>query len=310
MLIEYLYVRGTWIHRYRLVLSTAMDVVTATKGSCGMPHESESVEATASADIDMSAALPPLFHGTRRSAADSIGEQGFRPLPVVAQIAAVARVRDIPVETLSAHMRAHGRFAHLDDRPGTVSLTADPDQAGRWANRAPEATWDALRSAYDLLNPERGDEWNRSGRGRFWVLARQIVDPPVVLAVAAPTAALRSWSFSAGPSAVDLLAAAGAEGFAEQYMEVSEWRAEAGLVTVLAVHDVPTRLDRDDVAFMCDADAVTIDEQIRQGVWGDPGGYDHAGMPWWSFTEVWGRLADERRAELEALAGHPLDGRR
>ena len=54
------------------------------------------------------------------------------------------------------------------------------------------------RSAYDLLNPELADEWNQSGPGRFWVLAQQLVDPPVVIGVAAPLAALQSWSFSAG----------------------------------------------------------------------------------------------------------------
>jgi hypothetical protein len=102
-------------------------------------------------------------------------------------IAPIAADYNIAVETLTAHLKTHHRFAHLDDRPRTVSLTADPDQAGSWANRAPEATWDARRSAYDLLHPELGDEWNQSGQGRFWVLSQQITDPPVIVGVAAPS---------------------------------------------------------------------------------------------------------------------------
>jgi hypothetical protein len=276
------------------------------KAGCAVPGRSDEVTTIPGADVDLSAAALPVFHGTRRSSADSILRQGFRPVPVGAQIAAVAERYNVAVETLSAHLKAHHRFAHLDDRPGTVSLTADPDQAGSWANRAPEATWDALRSAYDLLNPELGDEWNQSGEGRFWVLAQKLTDPPVIVAFAAPITALRSWSFSAGISAVDLLMAEGADGFARQYVEIPEWRAEADLVTILAVHEVPTRLDRYDVAFMSDVESAKFGEQVREGVWGDPGGYGRDGTPWWSFTEVWGRLVNERRTELEAIAGHPL----
>jgi hypothetical protein len=257
-----------------------------------------------SADADLTAAVLTLFHGTRRSLADRIIEQGFAPLPVETQIAAVAERYTLSADTLREHLEAHHRFTHLDDRPGTVSMVAKSDRAGSWANRAPEATWDALRSAYDLLNPELNDEWNQSGPGRFWVLAQQLLDPPVVIEVAAPITALQSWSFSAGRTAVDLLATMGADGFAKKYLRAPEWRADADLVTVLAVHDVPARLDRYDIIFMADVDSATFSEQVVQGSWGKPDGYDT--LPWWSFSEVWRCLTDQRREELEAIAGHSL----
>jgi hypothetical protein len=96
---------------------------------------SDEVTTALGANADLSMAVLPAFHGTRRSPAESILQHGFRPLPVDAQIAAVAERYSIPVETLIAQLKAHHRFAHIDERPGTVSLTADSDQAGSWANR-------------------------------------------------------------------------------------------------------------------------------------------------------------------------------
>ena len=74
-----------------------------------------------------------------------------------------------------------------------MSLTADPDQAGGWANRAPEVTWEALCSVYRLRHPDLGDDWNQSDEGHFWVLAQQMPDPPVIIAATAPLTALRAW---------------------------------------------------------------------------------------------------------------------
>lgn len=86
-----------------------------------------------SADADLTAAVLTLFHGTRRSLADRIIEQGFAPLPVETQIAAVAERYTLSADTLREHLEAHHRFTHLDDRPGTVSMVAKSDgpAAGR-----------------------------------------------------------------------------------------------------------------------------------------------------------------------------------
>jgi hypothetical protein len=276
------------------------------EGGVRSAGSSDEVNTSLGTDVDPSAAVLPVFHGTRQSLADRILEQGFRPLSVVAQIAAVAERYNLPVETLTAHLAANHRFTLLDDRLGTVSMTADPDRAGDWAVRAPEATWDALRSAYDLLNPELGDGSNQTGKGRFWVLAQQLTDPPVIVVAAAPVTALRSWGFSAGKTAVELLQTLGSDGFLKFFLNKSEWRAAADHVTALKVHETPTRLDRYDITFMADVDSATFNEQVVQGVWGDPGLDDPDEMPWWSFTEVWSRLTSARRAELEAIAGHPL----
>jgi hypothetical protein len=105
-----------------------------------------------------------------------------------------------------------GKFTHLDARLGTVSTTADADKAESYANRAPEATWEALWSVYALQRRELADEYYQSDEGHFWVLAQQMADPPVVIEAQAPLAALRQWGHSAGKSAPEVLLGLAARG--------------------------------------------------------------------------------------------------
>ena len=49
-----------------------------------------------------------------------------------------------------------------------------------------------------------------------------------------------------------------------------------------------------------------IQEARQGGRWGEPAGGDAFGG-WWSFPHMWGLLSPDRRAQLEALAGVPLE---
>jgi hypothetical protein len=219
---------------------------------------------------DVSAAVLPVCHGTRRSSAEAILLHGFKPTSVAEQVAAIAREYELPLEHLRSHLQRMGRFAHLDERSGTVSLTASPDSAGSWANRAPEATWEALWSVYALLHPELSDEYYQSDEGHFWVMAQQIADPPAVVVGAAPLATLTSWSFSRGKKAPEILERTISQGgsvedFVKIYMRMPEWRTEAESVTFARVQAAPTQLERHVVAFMSGEDPEDFGERIRNG---------------------------------------------
>lgn len=263
---------------------------------------------TASAK-DVRAIELPVFHGTRRSCAVAIFEHGFRPTPVGEQIALVAAVHDVPIEKLRSHLEANYRFAHLDKRPtGTVSLTADPVQVGSWANRAPEATWEALWSVYRLRHPDLGDNWNQSDEGHFWVLAQQISDPPVYVAATAPLGKLRDWPHegTAADLLMDLVRASQSDDFLKHFVRAPEWRADPRHLKLAGFQEVPTRLDPSLARFVSGEGAATFAEQVEAGHWGEPGGHDQLGVPWFSFHEIWRRLTPARRAQLEDLAGQPL----
>ena len=257
---------------------------------------------------DLGAIELPVFHGTRRSSALAIYEHGFRIRPVAKQRVAAAAAHDIPLETLHSHLMATGRFEHLYERPGTVSLTADPGRAGGWANRASEATWEALLSVHRLLNPDSGDDWNESPEGRFWVLAQQIADPPVIIQVGAPITALWKWpsEVTAADLLEELIRESRSEEFVKLFFAAPEWRAEPGHLTLAGVQEVQTRLDYRLATFVSGKDPATFNEQVHEGHWGKPDGCDSTGMPWWSFGEMWRRLTPVRRAELEAFAGRAL----
>jgi hypothetical protein len=260
---------------------------------------------------DPSTAMLVVCHGTRRSSAEAILLHGFKPTPVADQVATVADKYDVTIDDLRSHLQRMGKFTHLDERSGTVSLTADPTRAGSWANRAPEATWEALWSVYALRHPHLGDSYYQSDEGHFWVLSQQISDPPVVVVGVAPMTALTSWQFSRGKTAVEILERTISDGgssddFVDIYMSQPEWRADAEHVFFARTQPVPTRLERHVVAFMAGEQPEVFRERIRNGDWGQHGGVDQGGLPWWSFEEIWSRLSPGRRAQLEEIAGQNL----
>jgi hypothetical protein len=139
------------------------------------------------------------------------------------------------------------------------------------------------------------------------VLAQQLSDPPVFIAATAPLGKLQAWpdKHTAADLLVKLVRAGRSDHFRELFMGDPEWRADPCHLNLAGFQEVPTRLDRNVATFMSGKDPATFNHQVREGHWGEPGGYDTTG-PWWSFEEIWRRLTLARREELEVLAGHPL----
>jgi len=239
------------------------------------------------------------------SAAASIRKRGFRPTPVAELISDVAEQYGIPHAHLRDHLATNGRFTDLDHRVGSTSFTSERGRAGSWAQRAPEARWEALWSVYRLRHPELGDDWNQSDEGHFWVMAQDIHDPPAVVEVRAALNDLRS--VRKPQTAADLFAdfeSDGREGeFVAIFKLMSEWRPHAGShVDIIGIEEVPIRADRSLARFMSGQAPAVFAAQVDDGLWGQPGDGDPRAGLWFPFSELWRRLPPSHRGELSDIA--------
>lgn len=253
-----------------------------------------------------------VFHGTRVSMAEKIIADGFTPLPVDEQIAWIAAEYDIAVQALMDDMKTHGSFAVVDERLDTVFVVGDRVKAGSWAERAPEATWEALWAVFRIRHPEVGWYWNSSQEGHLWVRAQRLDDPPAVLEAASPLIALRRRHRDV--TAADEFLAAVKTGDLEEVEQqgrlfriTPEWLVHPQGLIPTGFLRVPTRVDDDLLFFMSGESADTFREQMRSGFWGERGAVSGPGdRPWFPLDQVWSRLRGDRQAELEELVGVPI----
>jgi hypothetical protein len=252
----------------------------------------------------------PVFHGTRTSMAKRIVADGFSPLTVTAQIEMAAAGHGLSTPAMMADLQSFNRFAVVDPRPDTVFVTGNEVKAGSWADRAPEATWEALWAVYRIRNPHLGWDWNMSDEGHLWVLAQRLDDPPAVLEATAPLGALRNRN--SGRTAADgfrgvIESGTSPEDIARQHwlFRISpEWLVDPADITPTGYRVVPSRVDHDLMRFMSGATQETFAEQLRAGYWGEPGVSAGEGdRPWHPFDQVWLRLSDLRQGELEEMVG-------
>ena len=266
----------------------------------------------------------PVFHGTRQSLGAAILRDGFCPTAIDDQVAMVAETYGVPLKAIHDHLVEKNRFSVLhSDRADTVSTTADEYKAGSWAERAPEATWDALRAVFVLTHPELDDDYALSDAAEFWVMAQRVDDPPVVVTVQAPMNVLQSHGFSAGETASDLLrwalsrpespdpATALAEGlltFRELFRDIPEWRFPVGSAEVVAVSEpVPFRVPPSLLAYLSGRSVVDLGSPRQcSAEWGPPGNETHTDVTWWPFDRVWDLLSPQRQAQLEEFAGRAI----
>lgn len=253
-----------------------------------------------------------VFHGTRVSLAKQIVADGFAPLPISEQIYEVAATFDMTVDALMADLRAYNRFAIADPRPDTVFVTGNRVKAGSWADRAPEATWEALWAVYRIRHPEVGWDWDSSQEGHLWVRAHRLDDPPAVLQAVSPLVALRR-RHTHVTAADEFLSVLGSEDpnalrkQAERFRSAPEWLVQPTGLIPTAFDRVSTRVDDDLLHFMSGETIETLREQLRSDHWGERGASAHAGdRPWHPFEQVWARLSRERQAELGELVGVPI----
>lgn len=253
-----------------------------------------------------------VFHGTRVSMAERIMADGFAPLPISQQIDEVAATFDLTLDALMTDLKAYNRFAIVDARPETVFVTGNRVKAGSWADRAPEATWEALWAVYRIRHPEVGWDWDSSQEGHLWVRAHRLDDPPAVLQAVSPLVALRR-RHSDVTAADEFLSVLDSEDpdalpkQAERFRSTPEWLVRPGGLIPTGFDRVPTRVDDDLLRFMSGESMETLREQLRSDHWGQRGASAHAGdRPWHPFEQVWARLSRDRQAELGELVGVPV----
>lgn len=282
----------------------------------GRPRQltNEAIDVTSITDTIAQTPVP-VFHGTRTSLAKRILRDGFAPLAVTEQINKVAAEHDVSMDDLMGDLKAYKRFAVVDHRPDTVFVTGDAAKAGSWADRAPEASWEALWAVYRIRHPEVGWNWNMSDEGHLWVLAQRLDDPPAVMEASAPLGALRNRN--SGRTAADQIQDAIESGSTDSlftqlwlFRASPEWLVDPSDLTATSYQTVSMRADHDLMCFMSGESKETFVEQLHAESWGEPGSSSGPGdRPWHPFEEVWARLSSDRQTALEALIGTPITSR-
>lgn len=266
-----------------------------------------------------------VYHGTRRSLAEEILCDGFQPTPVADQTAAIAQEYGVLLSDVQQHLASKPNFSAADpDRAHTISTTGDLYKAGSWAERAPEATWDALRAVYLLTHPDDEDRYGNSEAAGFWVMAQRIEDPPAVVSVRSPLGALQGYGHSAGETALDELwwsvsetpgisdpeqfTKAVTDFFDSGLFKESEWRISIKAAEVVAMSQpVPFRVYPSLLAYLSERSVIDLGPPRQcSAEWGPPGNAGHPGSDWWPFDRIWNLLSPQRRAALEDFAGRSI----
>ena len=130
-----------------------------------------------------------LWHGTTKSAAERIVDQGFDPVDTAAIVGAVARDHGLAETDLLMTLKAAGRFVAVQDRrDDAVWFATSRANANKWAQRAPEVRWEALWAVWWLnhggfeLLPYPWLDLEASG----WHAHQFFTDPPAIIEVKVP----------------------------------------------------------------------------------------------------------------------------
>ena len=93
-----------------------------------------------------------LWHGTTESAAKQIAADGFKPTDTASLVALTAAACGADPAAVVAALRAANRFVQIQDgRDNAAWFASDKERAVRWAQRAPEARWEALWGSGGIL---------------------------------------------------------------------------------------------------------------------------------------------------------------
>src|SRR5215471_10040283 len=134
-----------------------------------------------------------LWHGTTVSAAELIAAGGFAQSDTVSVVKATALGCSAdPVGVLTTLQTAH-RFVLIQERrDDAIWFATSKEAAAKWAQRAPEARWEALwgiwwleNGGYSAMPAPWGDTAAAS-----WHASHFFADPPAVLQVSVPVSRL------------------------------------------------------------------------------------------------------------------------
>lgn len=134
-----------------------------------------------------------VFHGTTAASAEQIAQVGFQPLDRGAVLTEVAQAYGVPVGQLVGSLESMGRMVvGLRNRVRYVSAATTVEGTWSWANRAPEARWEALWGVWWATHGT--DEWGPWTNPAVAAchLRQRLADAPVAIEVHVPGTELRS----------------------------------------------------------------------------------------------------------------------
>jgi hypothetical protein len=227
-----------------------------------------------------------LFHGTTHERAARIVAEGFRPMVLDDEVAAVSRRFGVPRDAILADLELHGRFSSFRRDDLRSYLTTSFGHAASYASRAPEVEWECLWAVYRLQHPELGYDWNQSDAGHFWVLQQRELDPPVVMVLEVDEANLANPERIAKVKSLE----GKVDGGLEVPIDVSM------RFTVLRTETTDRRVDLSLLRFIIDQSPSETRAQVEAGVWGSPEIYQ--GGRYWNWRDIRQRLSEARRRAL------------
>lgn len=130
-----------------------------------------------------------LWHGTTMSSAERIRERGFEPADTAAIVRDAARAHRMPAAPVLDMLAVTGRYVAVqDNRDASVWFATTSQDAVTWAQRAPEARWEALwavwqiqHGGFDTVPAPWADPVASA-----WHLWQFRMDPPAVVEVRVP----------------------------------------------------------------------------------------------------------------------------
>lgn len=134
-----------------------------------------------------------LWHGATASRAEQIATEGFHKPDGTAMVVSVAREFSVDDEVVLRWLEDRGRFISIQERrDDSAWFAATHGAAVRWAQRAPEARWEALWAVW-CIREDRPDEWCpwNDPKAAAWHLRQFFGDEPAVVELEVPVGRLR-----------------------------------------------------------------------------------------------------------------------
>jgi hypothetical protein len=247
-----------------------------------------------------------LWHGTTRSAAERIAEQGFEATNTAAIVRDAARAHGMPAAPVLAALKMAGRFVVVQEgRDASVWFAATSQDAVTWAQRAPEARWEALWAVWQIhhggfdVDPA---PWV-DPRAAAWHLWQFRKDPPAVLQVRVPADRVQDrYQKLVGPETAAERVKIGAREFSVSHPIPAGW--------VVGYEVLPRDVDLTAAAGMLGLEAEELDDRVRAGLfpaYRPPRRLLH--QPYWELEEFLQFLDSDQRRELKMRigkgGGHP-----
>jgi hypothetical protein len=179
-----------------------------------------------------------LWHGTTESAAKQIAVNGFKSADTTALVMLAAAECGADAEGTIAALRAAGRFVLIQDgRDNAIWFASRREEAARWAQRAPEARWEALWGVWwqthgglEAMSAPWADPVAAA-----WHAEHFFADPPTVLEVRIPLSRIQDSYQSAPPTDEAAILASDATEVTVAFPVPADW--------VVDYEIVPRRID-------------------------------------------------------------------